>query len=940
MVERFKPRATIQINGVPRTLLAGSCTIGTRAAFITGTFPLDPLEGKPDPGDRVEVRGGFGGALLPLFTGEIDGNRSVLAPNEIVIACTGTLARLQGTIGEPPAIDDGYSEPEYVVSYESKTAKAIIGDLCDRYGVSPYALADSGKVFATLEPIGLVWSDNGWSLVQQLDEAEGYRTYQGPDGIVRRLPLLGIPGAVYRTFEQGVDLFAAEAAESRLGTFNRVIATGLPQQGTTGQDITPTGVLSARSPWIPSPPTYRAYSWGSFLFETGDDCEEYAARKLGELNRLRGELPFDLLIGDPALQPGMSVAIEALRLDVRTNVRFWITELTHNLDQGLNTSGVALLASAGTGWAANQAPIAVISYRAMRETLADGAEIVEVVFDGSASYDPELGIAGIASYVWTGSPTAPTPFDEGRFAALHFTGAIPDGATVTLTVTDDLGKTGSTTIQLATVARSVTIRDIISAEGTRLQVSRDGQRTWQNVTIAGSPIAAVGTCEFGAAEYTFAWTAGGDLIKVLDDDGASVVLSAGITACAITFLSADTSKPSGRVWAGSSDGRVWLSPDHGVTWFPKTAAPNGGQVTHIHESDFAFGDIEMAAGNVAYRSFDEAVAWIAQYTHPNINLVAARIAAGFGKGWIGFAGPGPDADDLGASRLRERTDTVALNFPSGARPASVVGLALDTAADLLYALDVDSGGSGRAWRGNSGIGGEMVAQTYDHATYGAPRHMIRDGTMPGLVYIAAANKLLKSIDGLATILVMKNLSGGATGRMIGYGALRSAAIEPYAIASEPGDELGLALWNGTSNNDPPAGWYAIEFDDSGWSPTIAAGSAGSPPVAPGSAGVWAERIAAPHAGEAALVRRHFDVVGGAIKAATLVVSVDNFAPAIYLNGQWVDGYGGLPAEPFTYDVTDLIRPGAANVLAIWGSDHPLGGVDFISFTLTINGGAA
>lgn len=790
VLERLQPQVEVRINGIARTPLGGSCTQGVRSAWPTSTLQLDPAEGKPSPGDLVEVFAGYtstGSEII--FTGEIDVNGIDLAPNTIGVQATHILARMQEAVGAPPTIVDGEADQEYFLSWEGKTASEIIADLCDVYGLPNRTLEDSGRTFGNLEPVGLMAGDDGWSLVKQLDEVEGYQTFGAADGSVRRVAFVGIPSAGGRTFTQGTDLYAGRIDESRVNTRNRVIASGLPQIGTTGVDFVPTAERDAPSAWIPTPPGYRVLTFNSPLFETEDEADQYCARKLGEMNRLRGEMPFDLVTGDQTLRPAMSVGVDALRLDVRADVRFRVLEVVHSFDDGFHTSGTLLLASIGAGWSPNEAPIALIAASAKLEYLADGTQIVTVSLDGSASYDPELGVDGIVSYIWTGSPVTPTPLASGRRANAVYVGGIPDGVTITLTVTDDLGKTGSATIKPAAGGVKLKVRDLISAEKTRLQVSRDGGKTWVSVLVGASEIAAVGTCEFAAATYTFAWDSGGTLYKVLADNTATAVLSgASVTACGITLVNGNPDTPTGRVWAASSDGTVRRSRADGDvdTWEAVAALTNGMAATYILESAFAEGDVEAAAGNVYYRSFDNGGTWGAQYTHPNTALIAKRVASGFAKGFAGYFGG--TSDDMGASRLVERDDAVTIDAPEPAKPISISGLAIDPYEDTIYVLDTDDGGLGRAWTGDGAVGGNLAdTGAWDTVAWGVPRHMVRDGTAPGYLYISAVDALLKSVDGLATILELKLLgAGGSEGMMIGYGA---EGVEPPPPA---GDLTALA----------------------------------------------------------------------------------------------------------------------------------------------------
>jgi hypothetical protein len=941
-LERYRPRVRVEIDGGGRTVLGGSCTLGTRAAFGTATLVLDPTEGRPTPGQTVRIWAGYDASLQLVFTGEIDAGGVALAPNELEIRCTGILSRTRERIGEPPTIVDGEAEQEYFLTWEAATASTIIADILDAYGITDYTLEDSAMTFGNIEPVGLMASDSGWSLIEQLDEVEGYRTFDAPDGSARRLQASGIPAGSGVTFEQGVDLFAGRLDESRTGTYNRVIVSGLPQVGSTGVDFVPTEELSAPSPWIPTPPTYRAFTWSSFLFETAEDCGVYAARKLGELNRLRGELPFDLALGDATLRPGMSVAVDSLILDVRANVRFWLIEVTHDFGGGFNTSGVLLMASEGTGWSPNLAPVAIIDAHAKQETLADGTEIVTVSLDGSASYDPELGVAGIVSYNWGGVPVDPTAFDSAMRATALYEDGIPDGAWISLTVTDNLGKTGTAKIYPAENGLPLKQRDLISAELTRLQTTRDGGATWNSVQVAAADIAAVGTCEFAAAEYTFAWTAAGALYKVLADDTATLVaggIGANITACGITLTNGDPDLPTGRVWAATSAGAVYRSTDHGATWEARASAPNGGEATYILESPFAEGDVELAAGNAYYRSFDNGGAWTAQFEHPNTALVARRVASGFGQGWVGFSGGA--AADGGESRIQERDDAVDLDFDAGDKPASVFGLALDPFENVLYALDVDSGGLGRAWVGDGAAGGLVAAAaTWNDASWGVPRHMIRDGTSPGYLYIAANSYLLKSVDGLASIMQLKLVGGGgAAGRMLGYGAER-ARQSGFTVASEAGQGQCLSLWDGSANDDPPAGWYAAEYDATAWAAPVEPAATTAPPLA-GTEAIWSEDLGVPGPSGRAdqvLFRRAFALPPGAVSAARLRVTADNTVRAAYVNGVIIGG-GITPgtAVDDSAAVATVLLPGRTNTIAVWAENSGFEG--WASFRLDVNGGA-
>ncbi len=934
-LDQRQPRWYVEIDGVRRTLLGGTTRHSAAAFVATATLQLLLIEGKPRPGQVVRVWVGYGAAMSCRFTGEIDANGVTARPNDLEIQCSGYLARLKDPIGVAPDLVDGLdgpeSDPDPVVTYESMTAGAIIGDVLDRYGVPAHDLQDSGDLWGELEPIPVYGDDPGEALVQDLDEAEIYRTYDAPDGTVRRLPWSRVAGGTAaRTYTDDDDLYAGRLEQSRAGIRNRVIVTGLPQKGTTGVEFVPTGLAEQATPLVPTPPGFRAASYQIPLLEDGNRCQAWAEAKLGELNRLTQTLPVELVGGDPTIQVGMTVAVRSAKLGLSGGERLLVEEVQDECSEteGYNTSLSLYLTAEGAGYSPNLPPVAVIAAKGMRETLADGSDQYEVSLDGTASYDPELGIAGIVSYEWGGTPQTPTPIGVGRTASVRYADGIPDGATVTLTVTDNLGATGSLTLPITLASVPIVIRDIIAAVLTKLETSRDGQRTWREVKVGGADIAAVGTCEIGAADYTFAWDGSGKLFKVLANDTATDVSPAGsVTACTIHTDGAGTA--DGRVWAAGTGGQVWFSPDHGVTWSPKAPAPNGATVTYIQESYFAEGQMEMLAGGVYYTSFSAAGDWVASYTHPNAALTAARFASGFGQGWLGYSGP-DNGLDAGAPRLRERTDAVSIG-PPGGEVLSIVGLTMDVYEATLYVADNDPAtGVGRLWSAPTATSGNLTSHAYDDATYDELRHLIRDGGMPGLLYLASKAALLKSPDGLNTVQAMRDLSGGREGMMIGYGAER-ALIAPVVIRNVAGTGRVLYLGSGPTYS-VPADWYRrTTFDDSAWLADVASSFVGGPGgieafYAPIAGGTWTtghDVNEPPVHADRWLYRLSFDLPP-VIERARLTLAVDDYVPGLnllYVNGAdrsslHVPPTGGPPAAPVVIDLDPADLAPGPNLVAM------------------------
>lgn len=149
-------------------------------------------------------------------------------------------------------------------------------------------------------------------------------------------------------------------------------------------------------------------------------------------------------------------------------------------------------------------------------------------------------------------------------------------------------------------------------------------------------------------------------------------------------------------------------------------------------------------------------------------------------------------------------------------------------------------------------------------------------------------------------------------------------LPPVTVASTPGADLVFSLWNGSSNDPPPAGWQLPAFDDSLWD--LASGATGSYPPVTGSSRIW---DATQDAGEFMLVRRHFTLSSGTVTSASIRLRIDNLAPAIYMNGVFV----GAISDPLIFRTADTVFtipqsafvPGSDNVLAIYAQDTGSGG---------------
>jgi hypothetical protein len=901
--EVFFPTVVVSLNNINKTVTSVSCSTGSKSAFATASIDFDITEGRPYPGDRVEIYAGYGATRSLVFSGEVDDEGVDLWPNKTSVSCSGFLGRTQRTVGTPtlpgedfdgvtitygtcadaPSADpsgapDSAATPAY--RFCAMTDKAIIEEILKIYGIADMNISayTPSTIFGNITPINVLNSDDGWKVIQSLDEVTGFRTYDSPDGTVVRSSYSELPGSGGKILSEGFDLAGGKTSRSRRTVVNRVTCQG--SQDVLDTQGIPISIRAARQlpspvnpnthlPIIPTPPTYQSKDFSSNLIETFALADSYCARVLGELCRVIETISIELDKGDQTIYPGMTVQLNSSHLGMTGANAWFVEQVDHKLDNGGFHTTLSLLGSStDAGTSPFKPPIALFTWRGEQEHLSDGSTLTVIYCDGTDSYDPDSAVSGappgpsgsalpvvssapggsgggfvsdvyrgIAGYHWSsnfGTPKIGTAHDSSR-ATFVSTMALPADAWVELYVIDADQGAPSTPLR-KTIKDSertpLLVRDIISAEGTRLSISRDGQLTWKDINIP-----AVGTCEVGAADYTFAWTADGTFYKVDGLNTYTQMQPIGVTAASIHWDDKNPDKPDGRCWAGGSNGEVWMSIDNGLTWTEKAPVPNGMPIRAIEESPFLNGDIYAIAGNTYYHSFSEAtagadgVAWSVESSHPNTALEATRMTSGFGKGFYALAGSAP-ASGTEVSRLLERESKVAGNWDAEFRPVTITGLTYAVYRDALVLTDIaPDGTTGRTWvtpagsnfsfsaTGSPSAGpGTGVMKVYDQ-TFGAPRHIIRDGYFAGVIYGTADNALFKTVDEYDSILKMKQLGdGGSHGCMIGYGGMHRVV--------QPG-RLIATLWKTTSSTTVDADNIIAELSSTGWtklsdSPLVAA----------------------------------------------------------------------------------------------------------------------
>jgi len=193
-----------------------------------------------------------------------------------------------------------------------------------------------------------------------------------------------------------------------------------------------------------------------------------------------------------------------------------------------------------------------------------------------------------------------------------------------------------------------------------------------------------------------------------------------------------------------------------------------------------------------------------------------------------------------------------------------------------------------------------------------------------------------------------NVYGNASGGGDGYGVTSSGGIcrifggrvigSTLRVSGGTGSENhytttatceGLELWNGSSNDAPPANWNTAAFDDSGW---VTPDGNKPNPVSPAD-GLW---VGSTTDGRNVLIRHNFDITATELISATLTWDADDWTEGIYVNGTLVDEWkSSAPYDdhpPRSVDVLAYLVADDDNVIAIY-QKNIIAGIDGISWKL-------
>jgi hypothetical protein len=738
-----------------------------------------------EEGKAVEIWAGYNGQTALIFRGELSGITWEDGPARVGLDCRDLLARTRLPWGggeyEDAEIDDA----------------ALIRNRLEKMGIpsSVAHIESSGWVLGTVFPILLKDGDVSWSLIEEIDTLAGHRTFTDSAGVIRRMRVSGTPGAEGAYLITTAQLLEKpRRVRSRDGIINKCVVTGLTYEGLV---VGGPGVAEAQAnnPYVPNPPGYITEEIQSDLVEDDATALAIARRVVSDKNRRPESLELPI-VGDPRIQPGMTLTVEADGLETGS-ANVFVEHVDHRIGQTFVTT---IRTTGGTlsGYIAGE-PVAIFDLQLFLEGEDTGAGVEALLVatvDGNQSYDPD---GQIVDYAWTVSATGATP-EPASGSGPVFRFVVDAGATdltITLTVTDADDLTGTLTRTLPVPRSQALVEDLYTAEGVLVACSSDGEQTWREATPTDE---ATCLAPF-APDWGQIWgLADGHIVATFDKLQSDLVdLGAphGAVACTAVWVH---ERDTTRVWAGFADGAVAFGQldrtAQTAAWSVVGTIPEG-PVQEIRESYGVLGGLRATAGAAYYGSEDAGTSWSLLHTFDT----AWRMAAGFERNLASGLNSDPPLFEEGG---------LLPTIPSGV--THIRGITMGWRTWAIYAAD------DAANLYATGPDFAALADTLDDAPAGV-NHMIRSGNLDGVVYLGCGdgsgdNGAAKWIPGTKPPFWIRRTDARPT-YMVAYGPAHQLPITVSLLMVGAGAfasgvrRFVNGVWVDVSGNLPESGWRGI-----------------------------------------------------------------------------------------------------------------------------------
>lgn len=516
-------------------------------------------------GMGVTVDVGYNGLTQRLFTGFIQSRERTVGKG--TVQCMGRLWTAFRTIEIGSRSVDGV------------TVSSAIGTILDYVG-----LTDNRSLTIPAFTLGTASSPvlermPASQMLQMLMDVDGCRIYETGTGqiVIRVIDEAPAPVA-YKTYTTNSNASARvlEASDREDPEYyrNRVIVTGATVvEGTapdeTSRTITATATNTGSQlvqPPLPSG-TYIDAEYNNHLIDTDAKAAEVAIRLLAKFARIPRQLQIEIA-GDPELELGQTLEFIMPELDL--DDRGFISGIEHTIDgNGYVTRLTDFRGAGDTGGTLSQNPIAAFTFKSEIEVFGDVINVFAAL-DASNSFDPD---GTIASYAWSDNQST-TPeiatLTTQQVTVRADTSAWTGSWDVTLTVTDNDGLTGSTTITIPyeNDEPEIVFPAIFAAINNRHSASLNGAVSWEDQTVGSGNSISVGArpsdgVNTGHACYG---TSTGRIYRTTDGCLTAPTLVY-TTAAGVAINDIQWDWRNGNVvWAIDENAIVYISLNEGVTW--------------------------------------------------------------------------------------------------------------------------------------------------------------------------------------------------------------------------------------------------------------------------------------------------------------------------------------------------------------------------------------
>lgn len=686
--------------------------------------------------------------------------------------------------------------PSSDVNLDGKTDEQIITIVFQTMGVPDALLTGiggTGKIFSDDPDTPLVWPRNmpAFAVIEEVDQASlGWKTRLDPGGAVSRTKVIELPTADPAfTFSEGTDILSGTSSFELPEPNNEVRVVG---SGGIGSTVDDSGANTLTWHLNPAPPLVLPMLRYQEVSATALSTAEVALWLLGHLNQNLVTVNF-VTFRDELLGPDMTILTDATHL--RLHTLFWLQNVvTEVTQQGQFRQQVQLVSSRdlvdlggdGPGPVTVVAPFTGAPLPAPAPPVLPPGTTVEVSFslapidkerviiDGTevdlftvqATDTTAPGSGTVATRAWTASgPGVRVPSGDQADFVTGFTDLA--GASISLTVTDSLGNTGSQPRDLdGGGGAPIRVKKLYAATPTAWEVF-DGT-TWRTETPGDDLLAIAPGPQAGA---------GISALRTTDDLRTPAGTGAPFTTHNVTAVWVEEDVNSTDVAAGSGTGQIAISSDGGATWTLKDGP--GGEVRRIYISRFQSGELHLicAAPNAGYyTSSNNGDDWTQQRAGDFVELVLSH-----SRNVVVTAAGGLE---------RAEAPGDAFTFPGS---VTIVTAEPHIRQDRFVAHADD----GSVYATTDDGGWDMEARVSPPDGVPSVRSSDSDGETPGLLYLATDTNLWKSLDEARTTDGWLILRTGAH-VLVKHGIFTDAAggggFRLWAWGADP----GLAYWDGSS----------------------------------------------------------------------------------------------------------------------------------------------